>query len=92
MPIERNLSLASADKMGVEAIIGGNCIKAETRSHAKVNNFSSALYVSQKFEHDPWVSVLDIITKYGDGGGDTFMAVPNYGEVFGEGDIRTIGR
>jgi hypothetical protein len=89
--IERTFSLASADKVSVEAIIGGSSVKAETGSHAKVKNFSSALAVSKKFEHNAGVSALGIFAEYGDGGYDTFASVPRYGDVFGEGDVRTIG-
>jgi hypothetical protein len=82
---------ATVDKTTVTALLGWNSIKVDTGSYAKVRNFSGAISVARKIEHEIGESAIGLFAEYGDGNYDTYTFVPRYGEVFGEGDVKTFG-
>jgi hypothetical protein len=89
--MERAFSMGSADKVSVDAVVGGNSLKVDTGSHVRVKNFSGALSVSKKLEHEIGQTAVGLFAEYGDGNYDTYTYVPRYGEVFGDGDVKTFG-
>ncbi|MDR2198222.1 MAG: autotransporter outer membrane beta-barrel domain-containing protein [Deltaproteobacteria bacterium] len=89
--MEQAFANLAPDKASVDFVMGGSGVKVDTGSHVRVATFSSALSLAKKIEHKAGVSALGVFAEFGVGGYDTFAYIPRYGDISGEGDVRTFG-
>jgi hypothetical protein len=79
------------DRYHMEASFAGSHVRTETGSHVNVDNWSGALALSRKSSHSLGETVFGIFGEFSTGDYDTFTQVPRYGDVFGDGDVKTYG-
>jgi hypothetical protein len=89
--MDNALRAGLVDHYHIEAAFSGSHVRTETGSHVDVDNWSGALALSRKSDHSLGETVFGIFGEFGTGGYDTFASVPRYGDLFGDGDVRTYG-
>jgi hypothetical protein len=89
--IETAFARGNVGKVSVNAVFGGSHLRVDTGSHVDVSGWSGALAVSTKLEHRSGVTALGLFTEFGTGDYDTHAFIPRYGNVTGDGDVRSFG-
>jgi hypothetical protein len=79
------------DHYHVEAAFSGSHTRTDTGSHVDVDNWSGALALSRKSENTLGQTIFGIFGEFSTGKYDTFTQVPRYGDLTGDGDVRTYG-
>jgi hypothetical protein len=79
------------DHYHVEAAFSGSHTRTDTGSHVDVDNWSGALALSRKSENSLGQTIFGIFGEFSTGSYDTFTQVPRYGDLTGDGDVRTYG-
>jgi hypothetical protein len=80
-----------ADSYHLELALAGSHTRNDTGSHVDLDSWTGALALSRKVEHGMGQALFGIFGEFGAGEYESFTSVPRYGDVFGEGDVRTYG-
>jgi hypothetical protein len=75
----------------VDAVVLIGNVDTKTGSNVEVMNLSAALAISRKLELSFGDSVIGLFAEFGKGNYDTFSFIPRYGDVAGDGKVKSAG-
>ncbi|MDR3154098.1 MAG: autotransporter outer membrane beta-barrel domain-containing protein, partial [Deltaproteobacteria bacterium] len=79
------------DHYHMEAAFSGSRAGVKTGSRVELDSWSGALALSRKSEHALGQTVFGIFGELGSGRYETFAEVPRYGDLLGDGEVKTYG-